>query len=379
MKPTLGDYRFVFRTFIALLVFCVRAAYAANPQPISELLRRAVQEKHIPGAVIVIQQHGKKVYEEAAGYADLENRRPMKVDDVFRMASSSKPFAATTIMTLVDSGKLSLDDRISKYFPDFKGASTIRQALSHTSGMIGNGSAPEQLEPIRNFDRSLKNAVDLLIRQPLAYAPGEKYWYGGPSFCVVGRIAEMLTGMDFDAYMSKALVKPLALKDTVYRTDRVDLLKRMVVRYKTTDGEFKRMNVVTEPQGPRAGGFIMVPGGIYSTAADAIALLQMHLNGGTYHGKRILSEASVAEMRKKQTGVLKNEYGLGWHRSRVALDGNALEISHGGAYGTELFVDTERGLVGAIMTQMPSAEAKPFITEMKKAIRDAYDCYHSQE
>jgi len=98
----------------------------------------------------------------------------------------------------------------------------------------------------------------------------------------------------------------------------------------------------------------------------------MHLNGGTYHGKRILSEALVAEMRKKQTGKLATEYGLGWMRTKVAPDGTALEVSHGGAYGTELFVDTERDLVGAIMTQMPLAEAKPFIREMKKAIRDAY-------
>src|SRR6266478_673734 len=152
---------------ISLSLF-VPLLHSANPQPISELLHRAVLEKHIPGAVIVIQQHGKKIYEEAAGYADLEHHRVMKVDDVFMIASSSKPFAATTILTLVDNGKLSLDDRISKYFPDFQGASTIRQALCHTSGMIGNDAA-EQLDSIRNFDRSLKSAVDLLIHMPLAY------------------------------------------------------------------------------------------------------------------------------------------------------------------------------------------------------------------
>jgi len=360
---------------LTLLSLFVPLLHGANPQPISELLHRAVLEKHVPGAVIVIQQHGKKIYEEAAGYADLEHHRVMKVDDVFMIASSSKPFAATTILTLVDTGKLSLDDRLSKYFPDFQGASTIRQALCHTSGMIGNDGGPERLDPIRNFDRSLRNAVDLLIHEPLSYAPGEKFSYGGASFCVVGRIVETLTGMDFDAYMGKVLLKPLALKDTVYRTTREDLLKRVAVLYRQKDGGFQKMKAVMEPPGrpgPRAGGFILVPGGIYSTANDAISFLQMHLNGGTYHGKRILSEALVAEMRKKQTGKLANEYGLGWMRTKVAPDGTALEVSHGGAYGTELFVDTERDLVGAILTQMPLAEAKPFITEMKKAIRDVY-------
>src|SRR5882724_657682 len=124
--------------FRALLLLVVPAVYAASLQPISELLHRAVLEKHIPGAVIVIQQHGKKVFEEAAGFAELEHHRAMKVDDVFMIASSSKPFAATTILTMVDNGKLSLDDRISKYLPEFQGESTIRQALCHTSGIIGN-------------------------------------------------------------------------------------------------------------------------------------------------------------------------------------------------------------------------------------------------
>src|SRR5260370_29316915 len=105
------------------------------------------------------------------------------------------------------------------------------------------------LDSIRNFDRSLKNAVDLLIHVPLAYTPGEKYSYGGASFCVVGRIAETITGMDFEAYMSKALLKPLNLKDTVYRTNREDLLKRVAVIYHKNDGGFQKMRAVMEPPG----------------------------------------------------------------------------------------------------------------------------------
>src|SRR5262249_12837455 len=155
------------------------------------------------------------------------------------------------------------------------------------------------------FDRSLKDAVELIVRQPLAYAPGEKYSYGGASFCVAGRILEVVTGMDFEAYMGKVLLKPLALKDTVYRTTREDMVKRTITLYRKQDGEFRKMKAVMEPlgrPGPRAGGFVLVSGGIYSTASDALTFLQMHLNGGTYHGKRILSEGLVAEMRKKQTG-----------------------------------------------------------------------------
>ena len=152
-------------------------------------------------------------------------------------------------------------------------------------------------------------------------------------------------------------------------------MKRVAVMYRKKDGEFQKAKAVMElgRPGPRPNGLVLVPGGIYSTADDVIAFLQMHLDGGAYPGKRILSEASVAEMRKKQTGKLSAEYGLGWMRTKIASNGDAIEVSHGGAYGTELFVDTQRDMVGAIMTQMPLAEAKPFIAKMKEAIRESYN------
>jgi CubicO group peptidase (beta-lactamase class C family) len=237
---------------------------ADRPEDPREVIEAAVAKKQIPGAIVAVRQHGKIIFETVAGLADIESGRKMRVDDVCMIASSTKPWAASTVMTVVDSGRLGLDDRVSKYFPEFAGTSTIRQCLCHTSGIFGNDGPKDTLRWIRNFDLSLKDAVSHIVRQPLVYNPGDKFDYGGASFCVVGRIVEMLTGMEFDAYMKQVLWDPLALNDTMYRTTR-DITARVPRLYDRTDSGFKPMDAVMETaghRGPRPGGFILVPGGI---------------------------------------------------------------------------------------------------------------------
>jgi CubicO group peptidase (beta-lactamase class C family) len=348
--------------------FGLRLCMAGGVPAVHTYLRQAVEQKQVAGAVVVVQQHGKRICEEAVGLADLASRRPIRIDDIFMLASSSKPWAASAIMTMVETGKLSLDDKVSKYFPEFQGSSTIRQLLCHTSGIFGNASANALTEPIRNFDRSLKDAVPLILKTPLEYEPGTKFSYGGASFCVAGRIVEMLSGMEFDDYMRKVLWEPLGATETVYRS-RKDLSARVPVMYRKGAGGLEPMQAIMElpgKRGPRPDGFILVPGGIYSTAHDCINFLQMHLNGGTFEGRRVLAESSVFEMRRKQTGSLPTEYGLGWTITKTGVE-------HGGAYGTQLFVDTKHDAVGVIMIQMPSAEAKPFLAGLRPIIEKALE------
>jgi len=333
---------------------------AGDLSPVRAYLQHSVDQRQVAGAVVVLQQHGKRVCEESVGFADLQTGRPISVDGIFMLASSSKPWAASAIMTMVDEGKLSLDDKVSKYFPEFQGSSTIRQLMCHTSGIFGNAAAGAITKPIRNFELNLKDAVPLILKTPLEYQPGTKFSYGGASFCVAGRIVEMLSGMEFDEYMKKVLLDPLDATETVYRS-RKDLSERVPVMYRKTASGLEPTKAIMDlpgKRGPRPDGFILVPGGIYSTAHDCINFLQMHLNGGTFHGRRVLSEASVFEMRKKQTGSLPNEYGLGWQIMNTGVE-------HGGAYGTQLFVDTKHDAVGAILIQMPLADAKPFLAGLR--------------
>jgi CubicO group peptidase (beta-lactamase class C family) len=346
----------------------------ADPSSIRALLQASVEQGRVPGVVVEVRQRGATVLREAAGYADLAAGRPVRPDDIFMIASCSKPFAATAIMTLVERRMLRLDDPVRKFFPEFPGSSTVRQLLSHTSGIFANDAPVERLRLIRDFNLSLQEAVDGIVRSPLIYAPGKKYAYGGASFCVAGRFAEILTGMGFDEFLHKSLLEPLNLEETFYRTDR-DLSDRIPVIYSNDAGRFRSVRAIMETagrRGPRYDGFILVPGGLYSTAADTLGFLEMHLNRGIRNGRRILSEASALEMRKKQTGNLTAEYGLGWARQRVDPNGEALAFGHGGGYGTEIWVDEERELAAVIFTQMPSGEVRHFIAELRRRIEETF-------
>lgn len=332
----------------------------ADPSALAGFLDQAARDSQVPGVVVMIQRDGRTVFQHAAGFADLEAKRPMRVDDIFMMASTSKPMSATAILTLVDQKKLSLDDPVKKFFPEFAGNSTVRQLLSHTSGIFGNTPVHPRLKLIRDFDKTLAEAVDTIVREPLACEPGTKYIYGGASFCVAGRIAEKITGEEFDRFASRVLFRPLGMKETVFRTKR-DLSARIPKLYKHESGKWIETPTAmdrTGQRGPRPDGFILVAGGIYSTAADMLKFARLHLDGG----RKILSREMIEEMRKRQTGALQESYGLGW---QVAADGS---VSHGGAYGTLLYVDPARNAAAVVMTQ--TTGAAKFQAAVRKKIQE---------
>lgn len=315
----------------------------ADPTALAAFLEQSVERGDIPGVVVVVQREGKAVFSKAAGFADLSTKKPIRTDDIFMMASTSKPMAATAILTLVDQGKLALDDRVKKFFPAFAGESTIRQLLSHTSGVFGNTGDASRLRLIRDFDQTLAQAVDGVVKAPLTYEEGSQYSYGGASFCVAGRIAELITGEEFDAFAARVLFGPLGMKDTVYRSAK-HLSARIPRIYKREGSQWIATPAVMdrpEQRGPRPSGFVLVPGGIYSTAADMLRFAQLHLDGG----RGVLSRGLIEEMHRKQTGTLKENYGLGWQ----LLPGGA--FGHGGAYGTYLYINPAHGAAAVILTQ----------------------------
>jgi len=268
----------------------------------------AIAKKTVPHAVVVVEREGKVVYERSAGGA--------KREDVYALASTSKPIAATAIMTLVDQGKLSLDDPVSKFFPMFHESSTVRQLLSHTSGIFGNNDA-ERLKLIRNPQQMLADAVDKVLREPLAYKPGEAYRYGGASFCVAGRIAEKITGEGFDAFTKRVVFEPAGMKTAAYK-----------------------------------GRFVLVPGGISCNADDLLRFARAY--------PKLISVKARKEMTAKQTGSLKQNYGLGW---QLLEDG---AYGHGGAFGTYLYIDPARKITVAVMTS--TERASGFAAEILKRL-----------
>jgi CubicO group peptidase (beta-lactamase class C family) len=173
--------------------------------PITASLKKAVEEAPLDGACLLVIKDGKTIYEQCFG--------KYTPDTVVAIASSSKWFSSATIMTLVDEGKLKLDDPVSKYLPKFtgkKGQITIRQLLSHTSGL------PPQNRCLSDFSITLAEAANQIAEAPLLADPGKEFRYGGVSMQVAGRIAEVVGGKSWEELFQERIAKPLEMKNTSY-------------------------------------------------------------------------------------------------------------------------------------------------------------------
>ncbi|MCB1230081.1 MAG: beta-lactamase family protein [Verrucomicrobiae bacterium] len=333
---------------------------------------------HTAGAVTLVMKDGKIVHHAATGFADREQEVPMTKDALFWIASMTKSMSVTTIMTLVDEGKLSLDEPAATWMPAIgemkmaDGSSpeqpvTLRLLMSHTSGL--------QFPPRKANDgaHSLRSYAEQLVKAPLSFQPGSDYEYGF-GITVSGRIAEIVSGQPFDELVQQRIFDPLGMKDTAFhpndalrariaKTYKTDEDGRSLVRgynpFVTSDAGVRRM---TEPSG-----------GVFSTAADMAKFYQMILDGGVWEGKRIVSEKSIAEMTSpRMAGEKKLNYGLGWMANRpeksLVPGFSASSFGHGGAFATHGWVDPERGIVAVLMIQNVMVQGTG---EVRKAYHEA--------
>jgi CubicO group peptidase (beta-lactamase class C family) len=300
---------------------------------------------------------------EAVGFADIATKNRMKPDALFWIASQSKPMTAAGFMMLVDEGKVSLDDPVEKYLPEFKGQMlaverdaehvllrkpahpiTVREILSHTSGLPF--SSPMEQPTLDGL--LLRDAVRSYAMGPLQFPPGSKYQYSNAGINTAGRIIEVVSGMPYEKFMEERLFKPLGMKDTTFWPSPGQV-KRLAKSYKPnrekTGLEETTVTQLRYPLSDHRNRYPMPAGGLFSTASDTAKFCQMILNGGVCHGKRLLSEESVRQMTSKQTGPdLKDSYGLGFATGPDWC-------GHGGAYATNMTIDRQRGLVLIWMVQ----------------------------
>jgi CubicO group peptidase (beta-lactamase class C family) len=266
------------------------------------------------------------------------------------------------LMLLRDEGKLSIDDPVEKYLPEFrdiwvaaerdnehvllkkpKQPITVRQIMSHTSGMPF-ASAMEQ----PTLDHlPLRDAVRSYVLTPLQTEPGTKYAYSNAGINTGGRIIEVVSGMPYEEFLDKRLFGPLGMKDTTFWPSE-EQLTRLAKSYKpTADKKDLAETTVGQLQYPlsdRKKRYPMPAGGLFSTAGDVARFCQMILNGGTLDGKRYLSEEAVKQLTRKQTGNLDAGYGIGWSTGGE-------NFGHGGAFATNMNIDAKRGLITVWMVQ----------------------------
>jgi len=326
---------------------------------IPERMRKFIAEKQIAGAVTLVARCGQVVHLEAVGHADVENARLMTANSIFAIASMTKPITATAVMILQDEGNLSVDDAVAKYLPEFQSVSladgppaqpiTIRHLMTHTSGIGGSQRA----------EQSLQATVEVLAKQPLRFEPESKWQYS-PGLSVCGRIIEVVSGQSYDEFLKHRIFKPLKMVDTSFMP-KPDDRNRLALLYKP-GADDRSIEVASHWLSDDAGQRAPNPsGGLFSTAADMAKFYQMILNGGESNGRRIVSAAAVKQMTQLQTGDLTsgftpgNGWGLGWCVVREPQGVTGMlspgTYGHGGAFGTQGWVDPHRQMIFVLMIQ----------------------------
>jgi len=317
---------------------------------IAAAMKKFVATKQISGAVTLVAKGGKVVDFTAVGQANIEDNLPMRKDSMFAIASMTKPITATAVLILQDEEKLSVDDPVAKYIPEFSKVSlksgspkrelTIRDLMTHTSGLVGRQSA----------DVSLKQTACELAKRPLGFEPGTMWKYS-PGLTVCGHIIEVASGQRYEDFILKRILQPLNMNDTTFfptqsQQGRLATLYQPTADKNSIEPGTHALLDFSKPRVPNPSG------GLFSTASDMAKFYQMILNGGELDGKRIVSKAAVQQMTAVQTGKLKtgftpgNGWGLGWCVVREPQGVTEMlspgTYGHGGAFGTQGSTPSDR-------------------------------------
>jgi CubicO group peptidase (beta-lactamase class C family) len=358
---------------------------------IQPMLAKLVTDGKIPGGVAVVARNGKLAYVTTFGYRELANKTPMTEDTIFAIASMTKPITCTAAMTLVEQGKLGLNDPVSQFIAEMKdlrvlGSAkndtatevatvparrpiTIRDLLSHTSGFTYEGILPvlsfnarlarcyERAGVLRRDFKTLEEQVSLLAKVPLAHQPGEEWTYG-LSHDVLARVIEVVSGKSFDQYLQERILKPLDMRDTSYfvpegQRDRVATI------YAIANGG----TLTAMPKNFGSKSFFGGGHGLFSTARDYTRFAQMISNGGELDGERILKADTIAMMKTNQIGkrdarigpLSLGKYGLGFGLILAPAEPGGEPVLNryywGGYFSTNFWIDPRHDLVAVIMTQ----------------------------
>jgi len=316
-----------------------------------------IANKKLPGAVVLVARKGQVVWRKAYGDRTVEPaREAMTPDTIFDLASLTKIVAtATSIMILVERGKLRLADPVSLHIPELKGEGrdriTIEQLLTHVSGYAPDFDLRERWT---GYDEAIKR----LIKEPLRNPPGSRFTYSDIGFITLGEVVARVSGMPLDQFAQKNIFGPLGMQNTGFRPSP-SLKARIAPTEKRrgqmsylgdtglnagAEGETWLRGEVHDPTSYRMNG-VAGHAGLFSTANDLAIYCQMILNGGTYHGVRILAPLTVAEMTRPRV-VASNgaTRGLGWDIN-TTFSSNRGDLfplgsfGHTGFTGTSLWLD----------------------------------------
>ena len=381
---------------------------------ISEAMRRHIEAGDIAGVVTLVARRGRIVHHEAQGLRSLETRTPMAKDDIFRLASMSKPVTGAAVLMLLEEGKLRLNEPVSRYIPEFRnpkvaverragrggpgGAGraggapaepafdvisaqreiTIRDLLTHTSGLVSGGLGASAA-PMRDPADNLASYIPKLGAVPLDFQPGTLWRYSGSAgFDVLSRIVEIVSGQTFDVFLRTRLFDPLGMADTGFAMEAARAARIPTLYQRGPSG------LQAQPR-PSNSTYFSGAGGLMASAEDYLQFAQMLLNGGELNGRRYLSPRTVDLMTANHTGDMVNgqfgrpERGMGFGLSvQVVEDPVAadLRVSKGaygwaGGTGVSFWIEPEEEMVSIFFIQGSGGTSRPdFELAVRQAIVD---------
>lgn len=351
---------------------------------IEPVMQDYVERGVFPGMTVAVARHGQLVYFKSFGFADLQSRKPVTEDSIFRIYSMTKPVTATAVMILFEEGKFMLDEPVSKYIPSFKDVKvyrpegsnestkpsreiTIRDLLRQTSG-LGYGweddpvSQAYQKANLFDPNTTLEQMVDKLTKLPLYFDPGTQWKYS-VAIDVLGRLVEVWSGQTLADFFRQRIFEPLGMKDTAFSVPSAKVARFTNCYRFTEDGKLEPLPDAFSSYAPENKHLYSGGGGLVSTAADYLRFAQMLANGGELDGVRILGPKTIRLMSVNQLpdGVTApwdklQGHGYGFAMSVLTDIAKSLTVGSVGDFGwdgaasTYFRIDPKEDLVILLMT-----------------------------
>ena len=357
---------------------------------IDTMLEQRIAAGQLTGAVAIVARRGQVAHTIVLGVMDLDTRKPMRDDTLFRIASMTKPIVGVGVMLMVEENKLRLADPVSRYIPEFRNLTvavarpdgsgsasfdtvaaqrevTIKDLLTHVSGLGSGPMSDSTIEPVaRKEGETLADYIPRLGGTVLEFQPGSRWAYSpGPGFETLGRVLEIVSGQPLDRFLEQRIFGPLGMRDIAFWPSAAEWA-RVATVYRLENGA---LNKAVLPNDTLSRGvYFRGSGGLYSTAESYVPFGMMLANGGELNGTRLLSRKSVEMLGAVHVpdtlpGRPAGEgYGLSVrvvtdHAARGTLLSNGT-YGWSGAQGTHFFVDPKEELVGVLMVQTPNNEVR---------------------
>jgi CubicO group peptidase (beta-lactamase class C family) len=390
------------------------------------LKRRYIDAGRFPGTQLVVYRRGKLVHSAVQGFADLERKAAMKDNTIFRIYSMTKPITSIAFMMLVEEGRVTLDEPVHKYIPEWKNLGVFQAGIApafltrppsrpmlivdllrHTSGLTygfqqrSNVDAAYREMKIGEVEKAgtLQSMIEQLAKIPLEFSPGEA-WNYSVSTDVIGYLIGMISGKPFEQFLKERIFEPLEMKDTDFfvppgKANRFAACYSASPQGAMTFHASERKGGLTLQEDPATSSFLSPPsfisggGGLCSTAADYLTFCRALLNGGELSGNRLVGPKTLALMTSnhlpggrtlpEMSRSLFSEatyhgigFGLGFSVTldpvQTLIPGSAGEYAWGGAATTSFWIDPAEELVAIFMTQVLPSTAYPIRRELRTMI-----------